>query len=175
MKAIARQHGLSIAISAFTGLLVAVVVHGTGWAFGLLEEGRERAGVRTFLHEMEEDVFDHASLMRGVEGFKKAGMDPAPDRNSVQLAVSSGWLDSFGLLISVNATHLPPEERYKILKRISVTQNQVALLKNSSRSQSAESWYRVFLKMSGNKRNGSGSARKVRCRPNVYVGPMCYE
>ena len=145
MKVIVRQYGLSIAISMFTGLLVAVVVHGTGWAFGFLEEGRERAEVRTFLHEMEEDVFDHASLMRGAEGFKKAGMNPAPNRNSVQLAVFSGWLDSFGLLISVNATHLPPEERYKILKRISVAQNQVALLKNSGRSRSAESWYRGFF------------------------------
>ena len=99
---------------------------------------------------MEKDVFDDASLQRGVDGFKNAGMDPAPNRDAIQLTIFDSWLDDFELLISADATHISHEDRYRIRRQIAQFRKRVELLISSNRSWPVESWFVVRSGVDGN-------------------------
>ena len=147
MKDGVRQHGFSVAISVITGLLVAFVVYGVSWASDSFEESQERSDVRTFLDRMEKDIFDDASIIRGVEAATKAGVSPTPNLPSFRFEMFSSWLDSFSLFVSVNTVHLSPDERYDILQHISFTQRLVGnLYISTDRIPTDEGLYRKFFK-----------------------------
>ena len=140
-----RRDALPVSISVLTGLLVSLMVYTVGWAIDFLEESQERNEIRTFLAEMERNVFDEAALRRGVEGFEKAGAKPAPSSDTIRLTIFSRWLDDFELLISVDATHISREDRYKILRQVDGSQEVVQLLESSGRSWPIEGTYGNFF------------------------------
>ena len=145
MLATVRRHAPSVAVAMTTGILVALVVQGVGWGLAFFEEREERNEIRTFLQSMENEVFDDVLLQRGVEGFKNAGMDPAPNRDAVQLTIFSSRLEDFELLISVDATHISQDDRYKIRHQVAQARKRADLLIYSGRSWPVESWYREFF------------------------------
>ena len=145
MRTKLRQHGFSIVISAMTGLLVAVVVHGVGWTVDFFEERQERSEISNFLQKMEREVFDDASIVKMVEATTAAGISPTPDLNSVRFQIFSDSLDSFYLLMSANTNHISPDERYDILQHISTTQRLLALLNNANRVPTDKTLYRGFF------------------------------
>ena len=145
MSRLTRRDALQVGISVLTGLLVSLVVYAVGWAIDFLEERQERNEISMFLAEMERDVFDEAALRRGIDGFEKAGANLAPSPDAIQLTVFSRWLDDFELLISVDASHISREDRYKILRQVNGAEEVVQLLETSGRSWPIEGTYGGFF------------------------------